>query len=276
MTLTRTLRYLATFSLPKTDPRHYQIAFLGTFLSTGILLLGWHIQIWNYLTLATACIGTQLLLAHFTNKDYASWRSALITTLGLSLLLKANHLPTFALAGAVAIASKYAFQFRKKHFFNPANIGIVVAILLTGDAWVSPGQWGHNAVLCFGFVALGAMVTHKVGRWDTSAVFLGLFGALTFCYDVLYKGWTPDVWAHKMCSGSLLLFAFFMITDPRAIPDRRLARVIWASIVAVAVFIVSTQFYVHTAVIWVLFVASPLTPLFDYLLPAPRFQWKAA
>lgn len=273
MTLTSALRIPA---LPKTDPRHYQVAFLGTFLITGILFLGWHIQVWHYLTLATACLGTQFLLAHFTNKDYGSWRSALITTLGLCLLLKANHLPTYALAGVAAIASKYAFQHGKKHFFNPANFGIVVVLLLTGDAWVSPGQWGHNAVLCFGFVALGALVTHKVGRWDTSAVFLGLFAALTFAYDVLYKGWTVDVWAHKMCSGSLLLFAFFMITDPRAIPDHRRARMLWAALIAVAVFIVGTQFYVHTAVIWVLFLASPLTPLFDRWMPAKRFEWKPA
>lgn len=44
----------------------------------------------------------------------------------------------------VAIASKFVFSFGEKHFFNPANFGIIFALLLTNNAWVSPGQWGED------------------------------------------------------------------------------------------------------------------------------------
>jgi Na+-transporting NADH:ubiquinone oxidoreductase subunit NqrB len=45
------------------------------------------------------------------------------------------------LAGSLAISSKFLLQVEKKHFFNPANFGIIAALILTPDAWVSPGQW---------------------------------------------------------------------------------------------------------------------------------------
>jgi len=53
------------------------------------------------------------------------WRSAAITSLGLCLLLRANHLPTVVLAGVLAIASKFVLRRYRKHFFNPANFGII-------------------------------------------------------------------------------------------------------------------------------------------------------
>jgi Na+-transporting NADH:ubiquinone oxidoreductase subunit NqrB len=39
-----------------------------------------------------------------------------------------------ALAGFAAIASKFVFQFGEKHFFNPANFGIIAVLTLTNDA----------------------------------------------------------------------------------------------------------------------------------------------
>jgi Na+-transporting NADH:ubiquinone oxidoreductase subunit NqrB len=277
------LKWPAALTLPKIDPRYYQIVFLGTFLLTGILFLGWTANLWAYATLIVSTQLSQLTLARLTTRDYSGWKSAAITSLGLSLLLKANGLETYFLAGVLAIASKFAFTVQRKHFFNPANFGIVAVVLLTGDAWVSPGQWGHGAELCFLIVALGALVTGKVGRWDTSVAFLGTFALLLLGYDVLYKGWEVDVWSHKLMNGSLLLFTFFMITDPRAIPDNRRVRIGWAMSVAVLALVITTQRItlgtqpmLHTSIIWSLFFLSPVVPILDRFYPAQRFQWKPA
>lgn len=69
-----------------------------------------------------------------------SLRSAVIIGLGLSLLLCADSYLTMVLAGFLAISSKFIFSFKDEHFFNPANFGIISALTLTPDAWVSPGQ----------------------------------------------------------------------------------------------------------------------------------------
>jgi Na+-transporting NADH:ubiquinone oxidoreductase subunit NqrB len=89
-------------------------------------------------------------------------------------------------------------------------------------------------------------------------------------------GWTWDVLAHRLMSGSLLLFALFMITDPRSIPNARAARLIWASSIALLTFILTNLFFIPTAVFWSLFALSPLTILLDRLWAAPRFTWKGA
>jgi Na+-transporting NADH:ubiquinone oxidoreductase subunit NqrB len=108
---------------------------------------------------------------------------------------------------------------------------------------------------------------------DTSITFLAVFGGLLFVRQVMYLGWESSVWLHQMSNGTLLLFAFFMITDPMTTPNHRYARFIWAAILGVALFIASSFFYVQTAAVWLLFLISPFTPLFDKLFYAKKYEW---
>ena len=75
----------------------------------------------------------------------------------------------------------------------------------------------------------------------------------------LWLGWTWDVYTHKLMSGSLLLFALFMITDPRSILNARSARILWATAIAGLTFILRNYFYINEAVFIALFLLSPLT-----------------
>lgn len=92
--------------------------------------------------------------------------NAVITSLGLSLLLRSDHYSTVILASALAILSKFVLQVRGKHLFNPANFGIVATLTLTGDAWVSPGQWGETQWCALLFVGAGGVVLRRVGHLD--------------------------------------------------------------------------------------------------------------
>ena len=149
----------------------------------------------------------------------------------------------------------------------------MAAILLTNDAWVSPGQWGSSVLLWFIVGAGGLMMILKVGRIDTSITFLLVFGVLLFIRHVIYLGWEPQVWLHKMSNGTLLLYAFFMITDPMTTTNHIKARILWSSLLGGALFVLSSFFYVQTAAIWLLFGVSLLTPIFDKLLIATKYQW---
>ena len=108
---------------------------------------------------------------------------------------------------------------------------------------------------------------------DTSITFLMVFGGLLFFRQVIYLGWEPAVWLHKMSNGTLLLFAFFMITDPMTTPNHKRARILWSAALGVALFIASGFFYIQTAAIWLLFAIGPITPLFDRLFVAEKFEW---
>lgn len=272
------------------DIRDYQILFLGLFLVVGIGTRDWTLRPELIGVLIATSLATQwilsLVISHWSlanNIDapaatndkgqITSLRSALITSLGLSLLLRADHWTTMAIAAASAIASKFLFKFGDKHFFNPGNFGIISALVLTSDAWVSPGQWGEEWWYALLFAGTGGMTLQRIGRWDTTAAFLGAYSLLEAIRN-LWLGWTWDVYWHRLMSGSLLLFALFMITDPRSIPNSRIGRVVWAICIAGLTFILRNYFFVSTAVFWALFALAPLTILIDVLWLAPRFGWQ--
>ncbi|ABA24566.1 conserved hypothetical protein [Trichormus variabilis ATCC 29413] len=276
------------------DIRDYQIIFLSLFLILGISTRDWTLQPELIAVAIATCLLTQWLLSlvkqgwglgpgskgekmspsptSYSPFPELNLRSALITSLGLSLLLRADHWTTMALAAASAIASKFVFQVNNKHFFNPANFGIISALALTPDAWVSPGQWGEEWWYGLLFAGAGGMILRRIGRWDTTAAFLGSYSLLEAVRN-LWLGWTWDVYWHRLMSGSLLLFALFMITDPRSIPNARIGRIVWAFSIAIFTFILRNYFFVPTAVFWVLFAFAPLTILVDFLWSAPRFSW---
>jgi Na+-transporting NADH:ubiquinone oxidoreductase subunit NqrB len=287
------------------DARDYQIAFLSLFLILGLATRDWTLKPEVIATAIATCLLTQFALSfRFHNQERPSsmpvtvssvlpsqlgqtllvnlrqtiaempfnWRSPLISALGLSLLLRVDHVSTMMLAASVAIASKFFCKVENKHFFNPANLGIIAALTFTHDAWVSPGQWGEEMWYALIFMGAGGMVLKRVGRWDTTAAFLGSY-ALLEAFRNVYLGWTWDVWLHRLSSGSLLLFALFMVTDPRSIPNARPARLIWALGLAIATFILRNYFYLSTAVFWALFLLSPLTIGLDRLWESDRFTW---
>jgi Na+-transporting NADH:ubiquinone oxidoreductase subunit NqrB len=264
------------FSIEARDPRYFQILYLGSFLLYGISYLGWDSNTPIYVAIFSTAILTQIAFTRFTSKKYSSVKSALITALGLSLLLKVGTIEVAVLASSVAIATKFLVRIKNKHIFNPANIGIIVALLFTNEAWVSPGQWGSSVLMWFFVGAAGLMMILKVGRMDTSFTFLLVFGGLLFFRQVVYLGWEPTVWLHQMSNGTLLLFTFFMITDPMTTPNHKRARILWSMSLAVALFIASNFFYVQTAAVWILFAISPFTPLFDKIFVAKKYEWEDA
>jgi Na+-transporting NADH:ubiquinone oxidoreductase subunit NqrB len=277
--------------MPFKDPRDYQILFLASFLFLGIANRDWTLHPETVIALLLTCWITQIIAVYFKVKTstkklcledgknrwrshLSSWRSATITGLGLSLLLRADSLTTVIIAGSLAIASKFILEFRGKHFFNPANFGIIASIILTQDAWVSPGQWGDEWWYALLFLGTGGIVVKKVGRWDTTAAFLVSYGILEAIRNA-WLGWTWDVYIHRLSSGSLLLFALFMITDPRSIPDAKTSRLIWSVSIAVLTFILRNFFFINSAVFWALFIISPCTVLLDLAWREKQFTWFA-
>lgn len=255
------------------DARHFQILFLGVFLIYGTFELQWDTEWARYFTLMGTCLTVQALFIKWKGMPWTALKSAAITGLGLCVLFHATNVSTMVLAATIAIASKFLVRIKGKHVFNPANIGIVAALLLADDPWVSPGQWGSGPALVFLVAAAGLMVLLRVGRIDTSVAFLLTFALLDLGRTVLYLGWGLDVWAHRLMNGSLLLFTFFMITDPMTTPNATKARIVWSILIAMITFAISSFAYVHTAPIWALVVLCAITPILDAVFKGERFCW---
>ncbi|MEX0267873.1 RnfABCDGE type electron transport complex subunit D [Leptolyngbyaceae cyanobacterium UHCC 1019] len=257
------------------DARLYQILFLSFFLLLGIGTRDWTLHAEIVATAIATCLITQWIWSLRSTPPplHPSLPSALITALGLSMLLRTEHISTMMLAAVIAISSKFLLKVNGKHLFNPTNIGIVAAVLLTHDAWISPGQWGESSWYTLLFLGTGGVVVQRVGRWDTTGAFLGSYALLELGRN-LWLGWTGDVLLHRLTSGSLLVFSLFMITDPRTIPNARVARLVWAAAIALLAFLLRNVYFVPTAVFWSLFALAPLSAILDLIWASPQFTWQ--
>ncbi len=263
------------------DVRYYQILFQSIFLSYGILFLHWQNEGWLYSTYFFSSIVTQILCEIIFAKNKNSFLhsfkkgipSVLISSFGLSLLLKTNYVWVAAFAAFVSIISKYIIRINGKHIFNPSALGIVATILLTGKAWVNAGQWGSGIVLLFAVLCLGFIVVTKVQNITISLTFLGVFAGLLFIRQIIYLGWPMDYFVQSISTGGLLLFSFFMITDPKTTPNHTVAKIIWCIAIATVAFYLATFKFINAAPIFVLVFAQPLVPLLDKLFKTKSYQW---
>ena len=257
----------------RTDPRLYQIACLAGLLTWGMLSLGFD-QTWGRVALLVAvALATQWAGTRLTGLPKFDPKSALISALSLCLLLRAGD-PVWLVVGAVlAVGSKFVFRVRDKHIFNPTNVGIVALLAARAPVWVSPGQWGHAGTSAFLFCCLGLLVVTRAARADVTLAFLASWAAILFGR----AAWLGQSWAvpqHQMASGALLLFAFFMISDPKTTPDSRAGRLLFAALVAAGAGFVQFGLFRQNGLLWSLALFSLFVPLIDRVLTGPRYEWR--
>src|SRR5882672_8937309 len=262
-------------SLPRefwSNARHYQIAALSTLLVFNLGWLDFGARPLNSALAIAGALATQALCTWWFALQRFDPRSPLITGLSLSLLLRAEEPWLHALAAVIAIGSKFVLRIDGKHIWNPAGFAIVVLLATAHGVWISPGQWGSAvwfaALLCF----FAILVLHAARRSDVAIFFLGSHAALL----LLRAWWLGDPLAipiHQLQSGSLLIFAFFMVSDPRTTPDSRLGRFFFAFSVALLGHYLTFFMHMRPALYVALVALSPLILLIDKVLPAERFAW---
>jgi enediyne biosynthesis protein E5 len=264
------------------DARYFQILFQSIFLSYGVFYLHWQNELWIYATYFTTSILTFFICEFLINKKEIinaqkiknGIPSVLISSFGLSLLLKTNYWESAAFAAIVSILSKYVCRINGKHIFNPSALGIVAAIFISNDCWISPGQWGSGFVILFAVSCFGFIVLTRVQKLTVTATFLSVFIGLLFIRQIIYLGWPMDFFLQSLSTGSLILFSFFMITDPKTLPNHTLARNIWIVAIACIAFYYSTFKFINGAPIFVLVFAQMLVPILDKLFTAKKFEWE--
>jgi Na+-transporting NADH:ubiquinone oxidoreductase subunit NqrB len=254
------------------DPRIYQIVVLSGLFLYGTTRLRFDVGPAQ----AAVTIGTALLVQWACT---AIWKlprfdpkSALISGLSLCLLLRTNHLALAAAAAAVAVSSKFLLRWRGKHVWNPTNLGITAMIAFTGQAWVSPGQWGSVAFFGFLTACAGGLVVNRAARSDVTYAFLASWIAIVMG-RALWLGQPLTIPLHMLQNGALLIFAFFMISDPKTTPDTRAGRILFAVLVASGAGAVQFLLYRTNGLLWSLAVLAAAVPLIDRILPGPRYAW---
>ena len=150
---------------------------------------------------------------------------------------------------AVSLLTKYLIRYRGSHLFNPSNIGLVAAFLLLGSTRVEPLDfwWAPldgPMILAYAVILIGGvLITRRLHLLAAAATFwvglaagVGLVAASGHCM-VARWAFAPvcgfDFWWVIVTSPEVLIFLFFMLTDPKTVPPGRVGRIVFALVLAV-------------------------------------------
>ena len=243
------------------DPRLHVAAVLLTLQVLGQTVLDFRLSIAQILL----CLVTGALIEFgyefFKNKNILWPASGLLTGNSTAFILRVPgtfHGQWWSLHGiwifigvvAVAMASKYLIRWKGRHIFNPSNVALVLAFVALGPRftepqdlwWIPMGQWmivtyailiGGGLFIAWELKLLGL----ELGYMAAFALFTAL-ALLPVPDHCMIASWyaTPicgqQLWQILVTSPEVLIFAFFMVPDPRTVPDGQLARFVFGVIVA--------------------------------------------
>jgi len=181
---------------------------------------------------ATAC-SLDFVIAAWRQRQLVLPLSAYITALSVGILLESYDWRVFVVAPAWGVLSKYLLRDRTRHFFNPSNFAIVLALLFGhGSATVAPGsQWGADYRIALLIIALGLMMIWRVKRLDLALAWMGGFVVMGLVRIALGQGGLVFALG-PMTGAEFALFTFSMLPDPKTSPPTSRGRIAWGLSIA--------------------------------------------
>ncbi len=273
------------------DPRLHVAAVILTLQVLGQTVLDFRLSVAQILVCLAAGALIEVGVSFFKDKTIMWPASGLLTGNSTAFILRVPgtyHGQWWSLHGvwiflgvvAVSMASKYLIRWRGRHIFNPSNLGLVIAFVALGPRytepqdlwWIPMGTWlivTYAVIIAGGFLIAWELklVGLELGFLAGFALFVAV--ALAPVPDhCMVASWhaTPmcgrDLWQMLVTSPEVLIFAFFMVPDPRTVPDSSLARVVFGVLVAlIAVLLIGPtilEFWTKTAILASLVIACAL------------------
>ncbi|MDQ6805195.1 MAG: RnfABCDGE type electron transport complex subunit D [Actinomycetota bacterium] len=276
------------------DPRLKLSAVIISLQVLGQTVLGFKVSIAQILVTVGVCAIVDTAVTMRRQRMLVWPASALLTGNSVAFILRASGtrhgdwwtlhgIQYFILAGMLALLSKYLLQTGRRHLFNPSNVGLVWTLLIIGPVHVFPqylwwGPLGVPVVLALVVIFLGALwILKAVGMfamagtfWVTLATFVAIFALAGRSFIAI---WHPGpisgfaYWRDICFSPELLIFVFFMMSDPKTSPRTRLGRMIYGAATAIlaAGLLVwqPTEFGVKVSILASLTVVCALVPLIE-------------
>jgi NQR2, RnfD, RnfE family len=150
----------------------------------------------------------------------------------------------FAATAAVSLLSKYVIRLRREHIFNPSNIGLVLCFLALGRSRAEPLDFWWGPMSAWMIVALviivggGLAILSRLHLLSIAVSFWIAFaagiGALALSGHAMTASWHlgpitgAHFWSILVTSPEILVFLFFMITDPKTSPKTTRGRIGYA------------------------------------------------
>ena len=283
------------------DPRLHVAAVIITIHVLGQVTLNFRVSIPQILAAILTCAVLEVLLTFRSSKAFVWPASAMLTGSGVALILRlTGQAPNdhwtfdgwyiFATVAGLSLLSKYVIRYRNNHIFNPSNIGLVVAFVVLGMTRVEPLDfwWGPldlGLVAAYAVILIGGtLITRRLKLLALAATFwlalaagLGLLAASGHCMTANWA-FAPvcgvDYWRVIVTSPEVLIFLFFMITDPKTVPAGQVGRVMFGLLVAIACVLLmapqTDEWWTKVGLLSGLVLVCAIRPLLDRAVPEPK------
>jgi hypothetical protein len=282
------------------DPRLHLAAVIISIHVLGQIVLGFRVSVPQILVAILVCAVIEVGWTLSKTGTLVWPASAMLTGSGAALILRLSDMQSndhwswrgwyvFALVAGLSLLTKYVIRYRGSHIFNPSNVGLVAAFLLLGSSRVEPLDfwWApFNGWMVAAYLIIlvgGLLITarlHLLGMsaafWLTLAVGIGVLAASGHCMTARWS-FEPVCGAHFwwviVFSPEILIFLFFMITDPKTTPGGRVARVVFgigvATVCTLLIAPQTTEFGAKVALLSGLVVLCVARLFVERFLPAP-------
>ncbi|MCB1038835.1 MAG: VCBS repeat-containing protein, partial [Acidimicrobiales bacterium] len=268
------------------DPRLHVAAVLLSLQVLGQTVIDFDLSIAQILLAIGTCAVLEVTIGAVRHRTIAWPASAMLTGNGVALLLRVpgtEHGDWWSTRGgwifvgtaAASLLSKHVIRWRGHHLFNPSNLGLAACFLVLGssrvdpqDLWWGPLSPGIVAVLVLITVG-GLTVPRRLGLlplamafWVPFTVLVGVLAASGHAMTARWHygpvtGWT--YWSVLSFSPEILVFLFFMITDPKTVPASGRARLAFGAFVGVAAALIvaaqTTEYATKVAILVALVLA---------------------
>jgi hypothetical protein len=282
------------------DPRLHVASVILSVHALGQLGLGFEVSVPQILAAILSCALSEIVLTFRSAHAFVWPASAMLTGSGVALILRTgtpagdhwamSDLGLFAGIAGLSLLTKYLIRWRGNHIFNPSNIGLVAAFVVLGSSRVEPLDFWWAPldiwmIVAYAVIVAGGILIDRRLRllelaaafWLTLGAGVVLLGASGHCMTTDWS-FTPvcggDFARTIVTSPEVLVFLFFMITDPKTAPAGRVARGAVGALVAIASVLLmapqTNEFGTKVGLLAGLVVVCAARPILERFLPAPR------
>ena len=283
------------------DPRLHVASVIITIHVLGQVGLHFRVSVPQILAAIITCAIIEVALTFRASKTFVWPASAMLTGSGVALILRlvgtraddpwnTDGWWVFAIIAGLSLLTKYVIKYRGTHVFNPSNIGLVVAFVVLGASRVEPLDfwWAPlNPYMILAYVVIiggGLLITRRLHLLALAAAFwltltsgVGLLAASGHCMTANWA-FEPicgvDFWRVIVTSPEVMIFLFFMLTDPKTVPTGQVGRIVFGVLVGITSTVLlapqTDEFGTKVGLLSGLVVLCAARPILDRLVPEPR------
>lgn len=259
--------------------QHYQTSILSCILFVWVYFFWLDISILEIISVFLTVILLDYLFINGwkISKDVVLPYSGVNAAFWICFFLRSEDIIIYIFAAILAICWKHIITIWWRHFFNPSNMGVFVTLCLFPQyTWINTLQWWNYTGSAW--IEYFLMLAAVIGLW----IFISTRVTKILHYEYFFTYLVPFFLLHSILffiipyyesftsyflffNISFFIFIFFMISDPKTIPNKTISRVFYSFIIVLHFYVL--QFFINEnySILWSLFVSTFLLPVIWYL-----------